>query len=83
MTAKSRAACQYDRRANDVLSGELQHRVTFRWNTALSGVRGPSGYYSVRSAVDTRVDPSRYGGLAEADALRKRGFVTTGNITSR
>ena len=73
---------QFDRRANDVLLGELQHRVTFRWNTALSGVRGPFGYYSVRSAVDTRVDPSRYGGVAEADALRKRGFVTKGNITS-
>jgi Carboxypeptidase regulatory-like domain/TonB dependent receptor-like, beta-barrel len=73
---------QWDRRANDVFLGEVDHRVTFRWGSSLSGVRGPFGYYSVRSAVDTRVDPSRYGGAAEANALRKNGFVTTGNIKS-
>jgi Carboxypeptidase regulatory-like domain/TonB-dependent Receptor Plug Domain len=73
---------QIDRRANDVFLGEVGHRVTFRWGSTLSGVRGPFGYYSVRSAVDTRVDPSRYGGAAEADRLRKFGFVTTGNINS-
>jgi hypothetical protein len=73
---------QFDRRANDVFSGEVGHRVTFRWGSSLSGQRGPFGYYSVRSAVDTRVDPGRYGGAAEADRLRKLGFVTTGNIHS-
>jgi hypothetical protein len=73
---------QFDHRTNDVLLGELGHRVTFRWGSNLSGARGPFGYYSVRSAVDTRVDPARYGGAAAADTLRKRGFVTTGNISS-
>ena len=73
---------QFDHRANDVFLGELGHRVTFRWGSTLSGQRGPFGYYSVRSAVDTRVDPGRYGGAAEADALRRNGFVTTGNISS-
>jgi hypothetical protein len=77
---------QFDHRANDVFLGELGHRVTFRWGSSLTvgGVpmRGPFGYYSVRSAVDTRVDASRYGGSAAADALRKNGFVTTGNISS-
>jgi Carboxypeptidase regulatory-like domain len=80
---------QFDRRENDVFSGELGHRVTFRWGTPLTGSRiagtpntGPFGYYSIRSAVDTRVDPSRYGGAAAADSLRKFGFVTTGNVSS-
>jgi hypothetical protein len=73
---------QFDNRANDVLSGEIGHRVTFRWGSTLGGVKGPFGYYSVRSAVDTRVDPSRYGGQAAADLLKKNGFVTTGNISS-
>ena len=73
---------QLDRRANDVFLGELGHRVTFRWGSSLSGQRGPFGYYSIRSAVDTRVDPNRYGGAAEADRLRKFGFITTGNIKS-
>jgi hypothetical protein len=81
-----RGGVQFDRRGNDVFLGELGHRVTFRWNTALTvgGVprRGPFGYYSIRSAVDTRVDPVRYGGAAAADTLRKLGFVTTGNINS-
>jgi hypothetical protein len=73
---------QFDRRGNDVFLAELGHRVTFRWNSTLSGQRGPFGYYSIRSAVDTRVDPGRYGGAAAADALRKLGFVTSGNIHS-
>ena len=73
---------QIDQRANDVFLGELGHRVTFRWGSALSGQSGPFGYYSIRSAVDTRVDPNRYGGAAEAERLRKFGFVTTGNIDS-
>jgi hypothetical protein len=73
---------QYDRRANDVLLGEVGHLVTFRWGSTLSGVRGPFGYYSVRSAVDTRVDPGRYGGADAANTLKRRGFVTTGNIKS-
>ena len=73
---------QLDRRANDVLLGETNHRVTFRWGLPLGGRQGPFGYYSVRSAVDTRVDPGRYGGADAANTLRKRGFVTTGDISS-
>jgi carboxypeptidase family protein/TonB-dependent receptor-like protein len=77
-----RGGVQIDQRANNVLLGELGHRVTFRWGSTLSGVRGPFGYYSVRSAVDTRVDPDRYGGAEAANTLRKRGFTTTGDINS-
>lgn len=73
---------QIDRRTNDVLSSEIDHRVTVRWGSTLSGVRGPFGYYSVRSAVDTRSDPGRYGGAAEADVLRKNGFTTSGLVSS-
>jgi hypothetical protein len=73
---------QIDRRTNDVLSAELGHRVTVRWGSSLSGNRGPFGYYSVRSAVDSRSDVSRYGGAAAADALRKNGFVTSGLVSS-
>ena len=73
---------QVDRRANDVFSGEVSHRVTLRWGSTLGGQRGPFGYYSVRSAVDTRVDASRYGGAAAADALRKKGFTTVGDVHS-
>jgi hypothetical protein len=55
---------QFDRVGNNVLSGEARPRVTIRWNSALSGNRGPYGYYSVRSQ---EVDPSQ-------------GFITEGNI---
>jgi hypothetical protein len=44
---------QYDRRSEDILSGELGHRVTINWDRPLSSgvplTRGTYGYYSVRS----------------------------------
>jgi len=81
-THQIKGGVQFDRRANDVFQSELGHRVTFRWGSSLSGQRGPFGYYSVRSAVDVRADPGRYGGTAQADLLRKRGFTTIGDIRS-
>lgn len=55
---------QADRVGNDVLSGESANLVRIRWNTALGGLRGPYGYYQVRS---NGVKP-------------KQGFITEGNI---
>lgn len=55
---------QADRVGNDVLSGESANLVRIRWNTALGGLRGPYGYYQVRS---NGVNP-------------KQGFITEGNI---
>ncbi len=55
---------QLDRVGNDVLSGESRPRVSVNWNTALGGVRGPYGYYTVRS---NGADPTK-------------GFITEGNI---
>jgi hypothetical protein len=55
---------QFDRVGNNVFSGESRPRVTIRWDLALSGNRGPYGYYSVRSQA---VDPVK-------------GFITEGNI---
>ncbi len=55
---------QADRVGNDVLSGESRNRVSIFWNAALSGQRGPYGYYSVRS-----------NGVAP-----RQGFITEGNI---
>ncbi len=55
---------QADRVGNDVLSGESANLVRIRWNTALGGLRGPYGYYQVRSNA---VNP-------------KQGFITEGNI---
>ena len=57
---------QLDRRANDVLSGELGHRVTIRWGQSLGGQRGPFGYYSVRSNA----------------VLPNQGFITQGNVAT-
>jgi len=63
-----RGGVQMDRRAEDIVSGELAARVTLAWDQSLStGVpvqRGTFGYYSVRS---NGVEP-------------KKGFVTQGNI---
>jgi hypothetical protein len=57
-----------DRRAEDIVSGELGHRVNVFWDQALStGVpvtRGTFGYYSVRSNA---VDPTK-------------GFITQGDV---
>jgi hypothetical protein len=57
---------QIDHLGNDVLTGEAGNRVIVRWNQALSGARGPFGYYQVRS---NGVDP-------------KRGFITEGDVTT-
>jgi len=55
---------QYDRVGESIASGELRPRVTIRWDSALSGARGPYGYYSVRSQT---ADPNA-------------GFLTQGDI---
>jgi hypothetical protein len=55
---------QADRVGNNVLSGESRNRVSIFWNSALSGARGPYGYYSVRS-----------NGVAP-----RQGFITEGDI---
>src|SRR5262249_24226749 len=61
---------QFDRRTEDIVSGELGHRVTIRWGQSLSSgsplQSGPFGYYSVRSNA----------------VLPKQGFITQGNIHS-
>ena len=57
---------QADRVGNAVDSGESANLVRLRWNLELGGVRGPYGYYQVRS---NGVDP-------------KRGFVTQGEIST-
>jgi hypothetical protein len=61
---------QIDRRAEDIVSGELGHRVTLRWGQSLSTgsplKTGPFGYYSVRSNA----------------VLPKQGFITQGNVQS-
>ena len=67
---KIRVGVQGDLRSEDVVSGELGHRVTIRWDRPLpSGsplTRGPFGYYSVRSNA----------------VLPKQGFITQGNVKS-
>ena len=55
---------QADQVGNDVLSGESANLVRIRWNTNLGGLRGPYGYYQVRS---NGVNP-------------KQGFITEGDI---
>ncbi len=55
---------QADRVGNNVLSGESANLVRIRWNTSLGGLRGPYGYYQVRS---NGVNP-------------KQGFITEGDI---
>ncbi|MDO8680944.1 MAG: carboxypeptidase regulatory-like domain-containing protein [Acidobacteriota bacterium] len=55
---------QADRVGNDVFLGESRNLVRIRWNTALGGLRGPYGYYQVRS---NGVSP-------------KQGFITEGNV---
>ena len=63
-----RGGVQMDRRAEDIVSGELAPRVSLFWDTSLSTgspvQRGTYGYYSVRSnAVD-----------------QTKGFITQGNV---
>ncbi len=55
---------QADRVGNNVLSGESANLVRIRWNTNLGGLRGPYGYYQVRS---NGVNP-------------KQGFITEGDV---
>jgi hypothetical protein len=61
---------QVDHRAEDILSGELQHRVTLNWGQTLPNgsplTTGPYGYYSVRSNA----------------LFPKQGLVTTGDVKS-
>ncbi len=61
---------QIERRANDVISGELQNLVTLNWATPYTGlatpVSGPFGYYEVRSN----------------GAAPRQGFITQGNVKS-
>jgi hypothetical protein len=65
-----RGGVQMDTRKEDIVSGELGHRVSVFWDQALStGVpvtRGTYGYYSVRSNA---VAP-------------KQGFITQGDINT-
>src|SRR5207249_9990065 len=58
---------QIDRRANDVINGNLQNVIQIRWNTPLNGRQGAFGYYEVISA-----GPTAY----------QQGFATTGNVKS-
>ena len=60
-----KAGVQIDRIANEVLNGETGNLVRISWNRALSGLRGPFGYYQVRS---NGVNP-------------RRGFLTQGDIS--
>lgn len=57
---------QADQVGNNVLSGESANLVRIRWNTNLGGLRGPYGYYQVRS---NGVNP-------------KQGFITEGDVTT-
>jgi hypothetical protein len=57
---------QFDRVGNEVFAGEAANRVLIRWGRALGGLRGPFGYYQVRS---NGVDP-------------KRGFITEGDVST-
>lgn len=58
---------QIDRRANDVINGNLQNVIQIRWDTSTGGVRGPFGYYEVISS-----GPTSY----------QTGFATAGNVKS-
>ncbi|MBA2353492.1 MAG: TonB-dependent receptor, partial [Acidobacteria bacterium] len=60
-----KAGVQVDRIGNEVLNGETGNLVRLSWNRALSGLRGPFGYYQVRS---NGVNP-------------RRGFLTQGDIS--
>ncbi len=57
---------QADQVGNNVLSGESANLVRIRWNTNLGGLRGPYGYYQVRS---NGVNP-------------KQGFITEGDVAT-
>lgn len=57
---------QFDRVGNNVLSGEQGNLVRIYWDRALSGLRGPFGYYQVRS---NGVDP-------------QKGFITEGDVST-
>ena len=56
---------QYDKIGNEVLAGETGNLLRLQWNRALSGQRGPYGYYQVRSN----------------GVLPDRGFSTQGDIS--
>jgi hypothetical protein len=58
---------QLDRRANDVVNGQLQNTINLRWGTNFGGIAGPFGYYEVQSS-----GPSSY----------QTGIATQGNVKS-
>ncbi len=66
-THQIKGGVQIDRRANDVINGNLQNVINIRWNTPLNGRQGAFGYYEVVSA-----GPTAY----------QQGFATTGNVQS-
>jgi outer membrane receptor protein involved in Fe transport len=57
---------QFDRLSNTVDEGETGNRVRLFWDRSFSDMRGPFGYYRVRS---NGFDPAR-------------GFITDGNISN-
>ena len=61
-----KAGVKFDQIGNDVLTGETGNLVRLYWDRALSGERGPYGYYQVRS---NGVSP-------------QLGFITQGDIKS-
>lgn len=72
-THQIKGGVQIDRRANDVINGNLQNVINIRWGApgnpagALNGRQGAFGYYEVVSA-----GPTAY----------QQGFATTGNVQS-
>ena len=60
-----KAGVQVDQIGLDQLTGEQGNRLQIRWNQALSGQRGPYGYYQVRSN----------------GPFPNQGFITQGDVS--
>jgi hypothetical protein len=60
-----KAGIQMDQIGLDQLTGEQGNRLQIRWNQALSGQRGPYGYYQVRSN----------------GPFPNQGFITQGDVS--
>jgi len=66
-THQVKGGVQFDRRGNDVVSGNLQNVINLNWGTTpLNGQVGPFGYYEV---ISNGVSP-------------QQGFITQGNVKS-
>jgi Carboxypeptidase regulatory-like domain/TonB dependent receptor/TonB-dependent Receptor Plug Domain len=69
-THQVKGGIQFDRRENNVISGELQNLISIRWGVPYTGnatpVSGPFGYYEVRGN-----GPSP-----------QQGFITQGDVRS-